>query len=161
MLNIGASDCSLARGLEAASHLESIVDVPLETGEGADHENTGAEAIPEAVEADAGVDLTNGLASLVHDADHGVGGVGHDSAEDTSPVTSQEGDKQLSALRVGVAGSGEDVSVEGADGLLKSDELHDSVGDLTAPEGHDALVEGIPALSLHHLGPGGAEGGRE
>jgi hypothetical protein len=44
--------------------------------------------------------------------------VGHDSAENTSPVTSQEGDHELGALGVGVTWSSENVCVESADGPL-------------------------------------------
>jgi len=98
---------------------------------------------------------------LVHDGDHGVSGVRHNSAENTSPVTSHEGDHKLEVLGVALTGSGENVLVEGTDGLLESNELHDGVGDLSAPEGSNALVEAVPALSLHDLGPRLTEGGGE
>lgn len=84
-----------------------------------------------------------------------------DGAEDTGPVASHEGHKELGALGVGLARGSEDVLVKCADGLLEGHELHDGVGDLTAPERHDTLVEGVPAFSLHHLWPGTAEGSRE
>ena len=81
-------DCSLSTGgLESDGYLEGVVDPPLETSEGTDHEDSGAEALPETVEADAGVDLASGATTLVHDGDHGVSRVRHDSAEDTSEVT--------------------------------------------------------------------------
>ena len=154
-------DSSLARGLESHSNLEGIVDPPLETGEGTNHENTGAKAGPETVEANASVDGTSGFTGLVHDGDHGVGGVRDDSAEDTSPVTGHEGNSELLALGVGVAGSGEDVGVQETDGLLESDELHDSVGDLAAPERDNTLVEQRPATFVHHLGETSAGSGGE
>ena len=149
---------SLAGGLETGGDLEGVVDPPLETGKGTNHEDTGTEAGPEAVEADAGVDLASSATLLVHDGDHSVGGVRDDSAENTSPVTRHEGDHQLEALRVGVTGSSEDVAVEETDGLLEGDELDDSVGDLTAPEGNDTLVEQGPATLVHHLRPALASG---
>ena len=147
--------------MEAHSDLEGIVDPPLETGEGTNHENTGAEAGPEAVEANARVDLASGATLLVHDGDHGVSGVRHDSAEDTGPVTRHEGDHELEGLGVRVAGGGEDVGVEETHGLLEGDELHNSVGDLTAPERDDTLVEEAPATFVHHLRPALTSGSGE
>ena len=80
--------CSLgASGLEADSHLEGVVDPPLETRERANHEDSSAETLPEALEADVGIDLSGGATLLVHDGDHRVSGMGDDSAEDTSEVT--------------------------------------------------------------------------
>lgn len=147
--------------METACNLESVVDPPLETSKRADHDDTGTETVPEAFEADAAVNLANRAALLVHNGNHGVSGVRHDSAENTSPVASKEGDHQLSVLGVGFAGSGEDVLVESTDSLLKSDELDDGVRDLSAPQWHDTLVEAWPAFRLHDLWPSLAEGGWE
>jgi hypothetical protein len=152
---------SLAGGLETASNLEGVVDVPLETGEGTNHEDTGAKSGPESLEADLAVDLGGGSSTLVHDGDHGVGGVRHDSAEDTSPVSGHEGNAELGALAVGVAGGGEDVGVEETDGLLEGNELDDGVRDLAEPEGNETLVEQRPSALVHHLGPSSASGGGE
>ena len=152
---------SLAGGLETHGDLEGIVDPPLETGEGTDHDDTGAETVPEAVEADAGVDLADGVALLVHDGDHGVSWVRHDSAENTSPVTSHEGDHELGALGVGVTWSSEHVSVQSTHSLLESDELHDGVWDLSAPEWDNTLVQEAPAALVHHSGPALTQGGGE
>ena len=85
----------------------------------------------------------------------------NNSTEDTSPVTGNEGDHQLEVLGVGFAGSGENVGVESTDGLLESNELHNGVGDLSAPERNDTLVKTGPALSLHDLGPCLTESGGE
>lgn len=76
-----------ASSLHTASDLEGVVDVPLHTSKGADHEDPGAETLPEASEANVLVDRTGGAALLVHDRDHGVSGVRDDSAEDTGKVT--------------------------------------------------------------------------
>ena len=97
--------------------------------------------------------MAGAVASLVHDRDHGVGGVGHDSAEDTSPVTGEEGDHELSRLRVGALRGSEDVGIESLNGVLKGTELHHGVGDLTHPKGLDTLVEASPALGVHDLRP--------
>ena len=154
--------CSLATSsCEADGHLEGIVDPPLETSEGTDHEDSGAKTLPETVEADIGIDLSNGATLLVHDGDHGIGGMRDNSAEDTSPVTGKEGDHELSGLGVRALGGGEDVLVEGLDGVLESTELHHGVGNLTEPQRLDALVEAVPALSVHDLRPALASSSRE
>lgn len=77
----------------------------------------------------------------------------NNSAEDTSPVTSKEGNHKLSVLRVLFSRFGEHVSVKGSNSLFKSDELNDGVRDLSSPKGIDALVEAVPAFSLHDLWP--------
>jgi len=150
-------------GLEADGGLEGVVDPPLEAGERADHNDTGAETAPEAGEADLGVDLADvgeetafGLGG-VDLGDDGVGGVGDDGAEDTGDVAGHEGDGELLGLGVLVLGAGEDLGVEEIADFLEGDELHDGVGDLARPEGDDALVEAAPAL----LGLQLAQGGRE
>ncbi len=130
----------------------------METSEGTDHKDTGTETVPEAVETDVLVDGANGSSLLVHDGDHGVCGVGDNSAEDTSPVAGQEGNTELLSLAVGIAGLGEDVGVEESDCLFEGDELDNGVRDLSAPEGDDTLVEAIPAFSVHDLGPALSQG---
>ena len=133
----------------------------METSEGTDHEDTCTETVPEAVETDVLVDGANGSSLLVHDRDHGVCGVGDNSAEDTSPVAGQEGNTELLGLAVGVAGLGEDVGVEESYCLFEGDELDNGVRDLSAPEGDDTLVEAVPALSVHDLGPAFSQVGGE
>lgn len=147
--------------MKTTGNLESVVDPPLETGERADHDDTSAETIPQTSEADSSVDFADGAALLVHDGDKSVSGVRNNSTEDTSPVTGNEGDHQLEVLGVRFAGGGENVGVESTDGLLESNELHNGVGDLSAPERNDTLVETGPALSLHDLGPCLTESGGE
>ena len=159
VLNIVSEASSLATGgSETAPDLESIIDHPLEASEGTDHEDTGAETLPEAAHADSTVDLTDALASLVHDGDTGVGGVGNDGAEDTSQVAGHEGDHHLLALAVLGLRLGEDVGVEHGDDLLEGHELDDGVGDLSSPERLDALVEGVArgVLDLVEAGQGAA-----
>jgi hypothetical protein len=73
--------------------LEGVVDEPLESGEGTDHEDTGTETSPETGESDFRVDGSDrglGLSRLqgsVEFTDHSICGVGNDSAEDTGNVT--------------------------------------------------------------------------
>jgi len=149
-------DCAYslgAGGLEAGGGLEGVVDEPLETSESTDHEDPDTKTLPEAIEADIVVDGSGGTTILVHDGDHGVSGVGDNSAEDTSEVTRHEGNRELGSLGVRVLGGGEDVSVESLDGVLEATELDHGVGDLTHPQRLDALVETSPALAVHDLGP--------
>lgn len=139
-------------GLEAGGYLEGVVDPPLETSEGTDHDDSGSNTVPETLETDVSVDLTNLLTDgcvgglLVKDGNHSVRGVRDDSACDTSQVTRCKHDGELSGLRVGLLGLGEDVSVEGADDVLEGTKLHHGVGDLSHPQGTKTLVETVPAL---------------
>jgi hypothetical protein len=133
----------------------------LETSEGTNHNDTGTETVPETSETDSGIDLANGTTVLVHDGDHGVSGVGNDSAEDTSPVSGHKGDHKLEILGIALTGGSENISIQSTDGLFESDELHNGVGDLSTPEGDDTLVETVPALRLHDLGPAFTEGSGE
>ena len=82
----------------------------------------------------------------------------NNSAENTSPVTSHEGNHKLEVLGVRITGGGENVSVEVTDGLLESNELNDGVWDLSAPKGLDTLVHTSPSLVVHNLGPCLTEG---
>jgi len=79
--------------------------------------------------------------------------VGDESAEDTSPVTGQESDHELGLLGVGVLGGSEDVRVESLDGVLEGGELDHGVRNLSHPKRRETLVEAVPALSVHDLGP--------
>lgn len=136
-------------GLETAGHLEGVVDPPLETGESTNHNDSCSETVPETLETDFAVDFFNLLASwcvgfsLVEDRNHGVSRVRDDGAEDTSPVTRQEGNHELGVLRVGVLGGGEDVLVESLDGVFESGELNHGVWNLSHPQRCDTLIETI------------------
>lgn len=76
----------------------------METGEGTNHDDSSTETVPETLESDFAVDFFNLLTSrcvrfsLVQDRDHGVSGVRNNSAEDTSPVTREEGNHKLEVL---------------------------------------------------------------
>jgi hypothetical protein len=153
-LNRKKENCSLSSGsLETASDLEGVVDPPLESGEGSHHEDSGTKSVPETLESDFLVDLSHGATSLVDDGDHGVSGVRHNSAEDTSPVSGQESDHELGVLGVVRFSLGEDVGVHVLDSGLEGGELHNSVGDLSHPERLDSLVHGGPATLSEHDRP--------
>jgi len=133
--------------LETNHSLEGIVDPPLETSEGTDHDNSGSHTSPKSVETDFGVDfldvVTSGATSLdgVELGDHSISGLRDQSAEDTSNVTRHEGDGELSSLGVFALGLSENLFVEKSDSLFESDELHDGVGDLSSPEGSQTLEQ--------------------
>lgn len=93
---------STSGGLETNQGLEGIVDPPLETSQGTDHDDSCSESSPESAESDLGVDLLHvfsvggsfGLDS-VQLGDHSVSGLGNEGTEDTSNVTGHEGDGEL------------------------------------------------------------------
>lgn len=152
--------CSFSSsGLKTAGYLEWIINPPLETGEGTDHDNSCSKSIPETSETDFTVDILNLLTYwgiwwfFVKDWDHNISGVWDDSAEDTSPVTWEESDHKLEVLWVGVLGVCENVFVESFNGIFKGSELNHSVWDLSHPEGWKTLVESVPSF----VGLDGAE----
>jgi len=153
--------------LETNQGFESVINPPLETSQGTNHDNSGTHTSPESTESDFGVDfldvVRSGTTSLdtVELGDHSISGLRDQSAEDTGNITRSEGNGELSGLRVLVLRLGEDVSVEHFDGLFEGDELHDSIGDLSSPEGSKTLIETIPTFVSSHLSKTFIEGGGE
>lgn len=84
--------------------------------------------------------------TVIRHETYSVSRVGDDSADHTSQVTGGEGDAELGALGVALLGGGEHVGVESLHDLLEEEELSHGVGDLSAPQGHQA-AEGEPAQS--------------
>ena len=60
---MGQSDTGAGRERTGLT-LEGVVDEPLKSGEGTDHEDTGTETSPESGETDLGVDGTDGRLGL-------------------------------------------------------------------------------------------------
>ena len=81
-------------------------------------------------------------------------------AEDTGDVTSGKGDHELLATGALVSWLGNDVLVDGLDGLLEAGELHHGVRNLSHPEGLESLVEGSGAFLSFHSREAVAESGR-
>ena len=139
MFGSGSGRCLTTRCLETNCSLEGIVEPPLETSEGTNHDDSCAESSPESFESDFFVNLADiiskGALSLdgVEFRDHGVGRVRDDSAEDTSAVSGHECDGELLTLRVFTSGLGEDLCVEELNDLLECNELHNGVRDLSHP----------------------------
>ena len=143
-------------------YLHTIIDEPLKSSQGSDHNNPGSESLPEAAKAKGFNCGTNaGARSLVQVRDKGVGGVGDDGAEDAGNVASCEGHNQLLTLGTFSPGLGNDMFIESHHSLLKAGKLHHGVGDLPAPEGDQGLVEAIDALSSQDLWEGSSQGGGE
>merc|ERR1719452_79735 len=118
---------------QAELDLDSVIDEPLESGEGSDHDNSGTQSSPHAFESEGLGGVSNaGSLGLVHVAHDGVGRVRDNGAEDTGDVSGGEGDNEL--LRLGALGSGlgHNVLVDGLHSPLKAGELHHGVGDLSA-----------------------------
>lgn len=144
-------------GRETDSSLEGVIDEPLETSQGSDHDNTDGETVPETTEANLGVDTANGsthgLTSLLLSIDlgyHDISRVRDNSAEDTSNVTTEERDTGLGKHRV-VGLLARESLVDLLDGLLKRGKLNHSVRNLTGPQRGETLVETSKALSGNNL----------
>jgi len=80
-------------GCEAHCGFEGVVDPPLKTSEGSDHDDSGDQTSPKSLEADFSIDPSDFgsersfLASFgVKFRDHGVSRVRDDGTEDTSEV---------------------------------------------------------------------------
>lgn len=129
----------------------------METSEGTNHENSGSETLPESVESNLSVDLLDLLSnwlwgsSLVDNGNHGVRWVGNESAEDTGPVSRQEGNHELGGLAVRRLWLSEDVFVESLNGVLEGSELNHGVWDLSHPEWLKTSVENSVSILSAHL----------
>jgi len=138
---------------QGKSNLDGIIDEPLGGSECTDHDDTGKQSLPHAHEAKILGDLSSRRAlGLVELGNDGVSRVRDDGTEHTSDVTSGKGDNQLFRLGAFITRLGDNILIEGFHGLLKAGELHHGVGDLSAPQGHQTLVEAVHALVLHDLG---------
>ena len=84
-----------------------------------------------------------------------------DGAEDSSNVSSSEGHHQLLGLAALCPGLGHHVLVQSLHCPLEAGELHHGVGDLSAPEWDQRLVETIDSLLLENPGEGSSQCGGE
>jgi hypothetical protein len=144
-------------GWETNESLEGVVEEPLETSQGTNHDNTNWETVPETAEADLGVDTgdsrAHGLGGLllgVDLGDHDVGRVGDNGTEDTSNVTTKEGDTSLSVDRVFFLLLWK-VSVDGKDSVFERGELNHGVWDLSEPQRSDTLVQTTETFSSNQF----------
>ena len=155
-------------------YLTITVDGELSSGQGSDHEQTGANAGVRATEAEllgnldqaGGGSLSRCALGLVDLREHGVGWLGDEGGGETGDETGSEVDTGLGAVGEGGAVDG---LVDGLNDLLVHDELGhgvwDPVGSLVSglwemgcwedvlleQEGTEAGVERADTLSLEHL----------
>ena len=87
--------------------------------------------------------------------------MGDDGAEDSSDVASSKGHHQLLRLAALSSGLGHHVLVDGLHGPLETRELHHGVGDLSAPQRNQRLVEAVNSLLLQDDGIRSPQGSRE
>ncbi len=113
------STCSKTEG-----SLKGVIDPPLETGQGSNHDDTGSQTLDHEVGISKlrgngadGLALVLGLAEKGH---NGVGRVGDDGADNSGNVTRGEGDSKLGGLGVGVTRSSKHVRVEQFHDLKKN-----------------------------------------
>lgn len=139
--------------------LESIVNEPLHTGQGTNHEDSHRQTVPKTLETNSLVDslhgLQSGLAGLlltVDLGDHDVGGVGNDGTQNTGQVTSGKGDSNLLGGGEVLLGLSE-ILVDLLDNLLERSKLDHGVGDLSEPEGTQTLPETAQTLGGDNLLP--------
>lgn len=104
---------------------------------------------------------SSGTLSLVQLGDNSVSWMGNNSTEDTSNVTCSKGHHQLLRLGTLVSGLRHHVLVECLHGALKTGKLHHCVGDLTAPQWHNTLVESPKTFLLVDDGGSSSQGWRK
>jgi hypothetical protein len=146
---------SSSSGSHSTGRLEGIVDPPLKSGQGSDHENTDSKSSSgESLESDLVVDGSDGLTlvlGLSELGDHGIGWVRDDGTNNSGQISRSKGDGELSSLSVGVLWLGEDVLVEELDSLLEEVELGHGVWDLARPQWDDRSEweSGLSAVGVH------------
>ncbi|CRK33352.1 hypothetical protein BN1708_001040 [Verticillium longisporum] len=129
------------------------------TSQSANHDDAHWKTVPQPGEANIFVNAAQGTAKRfagrtvgVQLADHDIGRVRDDGAEDTGQIATGKGDAGLGALAV-VALLARQAVVDHLDNGLERCKLHHGVGDLTTPERVEALVQPGHAL----LGRDGAD----
>ena len=158
----------------------------MEAGQGTQHHDTGRKAVPKPGEANATINSGNGrhgafasyfntsisfgqpshlVESLtlpigVQLANHDIGGMTDNSAEDTSNITTQETDTSLGQLAILFLGLTHGLINE-LHCLLKGCELGHSVGNLARPQRVQSLVQTTETLLRDNATPALTEGIRE
>ena len=132
---------------ESYGSFETIVNPPLKSSKGTDHDDSREKTSPKSLESDIGVNLGNlwsgwslWLSLWVKQRYHCVSWVRNDCAENTSQITWGECNTELSWLVVVFFSLGEDVVVEELDEPFESDELDDGVWNLSWPEWNNTFV---------------------
>ena len=144
---LGDSTSSSGCG-QTDSSLEGVIDPPLQTSKGTDHQDSGHETSPQTLESDLSInsaDLLTKRTSLrplrVQFRDHSVSRMRDNSTEDTSKVTRSKSNAQLSSLVVVLFALSKDVVVEELHEPFECHELDNSVRHLTSPKRSQTFVE--------------------
>lgn len=148
----------LSCGLEASHYLECVVDPPLETCQGAYHQDSSSETSPKTGHSNIAVDFLDlvdctvlRLSSLIELGYHGVCWVRDNCAEDTCPVSRHEGDWELCGFWVLVSFSWEPFPINELDCVLEASEFDHCVWYLSHPQRLESLVEPLSTFSFFQV----------
>lgn len=132
--------------------LEAYINHPLETSQSANHDDTDGETVPESSESNFPVDPAHDgskclarFSIRIQFTDHDIGGVGDNGTENTSEISTGEGDTGLRSLAIVALLSGETV-INLFNNSLKRSKLHHGIGNLTSPQWIQSLVKAGPAF---------------
>lgn len=141
-----------SRPQEFRGQAETYINHPLQTGQCTNHHDTHGETVPKSTKPNFLVDAAHdsskcfaGLSIGIELADHDIGGVGDNGAENTSEITTCEGNTGLGSLAV-VALLSRKAVVNLFDDGLKGRKLHHCIWNLTSPQRIQSLVKATPTL---------------
>jgi hypothetical protein len=119
----------------------------FDTPTGSTYDNPDRQTIPETWEANSGVDTAHGCTKAfswgalgVQFADHDIGRMRDNGAQNTSQVTTSECNSSLAAFTVVVLGARE-VVVHSLNDSFEGGELHHGIWDLATPQWVETFVE--------------------
>lgn len=117
------------------------------THQSTDHHNTNRQSVPQSPEANVAIDAAHSsakrltrLSIRVQLTNHDIGRVRYRSAQNTSEVTARECNGSLGTLVV-VGLLTWQIVVDHLNNSLEGSELHHRVGNLTAPQRIETLVQ--------------------
>jgi len=129
-----------------------IVNPPLETSQSSNHNDSCHKSSPEPFEADLWINSTYLLtdwslfaALTIKFRDHGICGMWDNRTENTSQISWSKSDAKLSAFTVVFFSLSKNIIIEILDEPFESDEFDDGIGNLTAPERTNTLVQSSSA----------------
>jgi len=139
---------------ESDSDLEGIIDTPLKSSEGTNHEDSEGKASgTETNNSHLFDDGSDGcLTAGIELRDKVISRVGHNGTEYTSNVTGEERDSKLFSLCALSLRLGHNIGIEGDNGILKTSKLHHSVRNLSSPKRNKTPVETSNSIFSNKLG---------
>merc|ERR1719420_67297 len=143
---------------ESKLNLDTIIDEPLQSSEGTNHDDSGTKTSPQSSKSKSLNSITNtGSLSLVEIRHKSVSGVGDNSAEDTSNVTSCKGDNQLFTFGAFSSWFWNYIGINSLNGSLKAGKLHHCVRNLSAPQRNNRFVKATRSLFLENSWEGSSQ----